>query len=84
MGAKESALVIDLVKDLSHNRGVSMIVIDHNYTHLFELCDRLNVLQDGRITYDQAVQATSIEELTELMVTEYRRRVTAGQRELKR
>ncbi len=56
MGAKESALVIDLIKDLSHNRGVSMIVIDHNYTHLFELCDRLNVLQDGRITYDQAVQ----------------------------
>ncbi len=84
MGAKESALVIDLIKDLSHNRGVSMIVIDHNYTHLFELCDRLNVLQDGRITYDQAVQATSIEELTELMVAEYRRRVTAGQRELKR
>ena len=37
MGAKESALIIDLVKDL-RDRGVSMIVIDHNYTHLFELC----------------------------------------------
>jgi len=83
MGAKESALVIELVKDLSHNRGVSMIVIDHNYTHLFELCDRLNVLQEGRITYDHRVQETSIEELTALMVEEYRRRVVAGQRELK-
>ena len=82
MGAKESALVIDLVKDLSHNHGVSMIVIDHNYTHLFELCDRLNVLQEGRITYDQRVGETSIEELTELMVSEYRRRVSEGQREL--
>jgi ABC-type sugar transport system ATPase subunit len=83
MGAKESALVIDLVKDLSHNHDVSMIVIDHNYTHLFELCDRLNLLQEGRITLDQRVQDTSIEELTELMVADYRRRVSAGEKELK-
>jgi len=46
MGAKESALIMDLVKDLS-SRGVSMIVIDHNYAHLFALCDRLNVIQQG-------------------------------------
>ena len=83
MGAKESALVIDLVKDLSHNHDVSMIVIDHNYTHLFELCDRLNLLQEGRITLDQRVQDTSIEELTELMVADYRRRVSVGEQELK-
>lgn len=75
MGAKESALVIDLVKDLSQNHGLSMVVIDHNYTHLFELCDRLNVLQDGRITLDQRTQDTSIEELTELMVADFRRRL---------
>ena len=79
MGAKESALVIDLVKDLSQNHGMSMIVIDHNYTHLFELCDRLNVLQDGRITLDQRTQDTSIEELTELMVADFRRRLRAEQ-----
>ncbi len=84
MGAKESALVIELVKDLSHNHDVSMIVIDHNYTHLFELCDRLNILQEGRITYDQKVEQTSIEQLTELMVADYRRRVTAGRVELDR
>jgi ABC-type sugar transport system ATPase subunit len=83
MGAKESALVIDLVKDLSQNRGVSMIIIDHNYTHLFELCDRLNILQEGRITYDHAVGETSIAALNELMVTEYRKRVMVGQRELR-
>jgi ABC-type sugar transport system ATPase subunit len=80
MGAKESALVIDLVKDLSQNHGMSMIVIDHNYTHLFELCDRLNVLQEGRITLDQRTQDTSIEELTELMVVDFRRRLRAEQR----
>jgi ABC-type sugar transport system ATPase subunit len=83
MGAKESALVIDLVKDLSHNHGVSMIIIDHNYTHLFELCDRLNVLQEGRITLDQRVEDTTMEALTSMMVAEYRRRITLGQQELR-
>ena len=82
MGAKESALVIDLVHDLSHNRGVSMIIIDHNYTHLFELCDRLNVLQEGRITLDVLVKDTSMEQMTELMVSEYRRRITLGEQAL--
>jgi len=83
MGAKESALVIDLVKDLSHNRGVSMVIIDHNYQHLFELCDRLNVLQEGRISLDLRVEDTTMEELTALMVAEYRRRITLGQEELR-
>jgi ABC-type sugar transport system ATPase subunit len=79
MGARESALIVDLVKDLSRNRGVSIIVIDHNYTHLFELCDRLNVVQRGRIAFDQQVKDTSVEELTQLMVSEYRRELAAGQ-----
>jgi ABC-type sugar transport system ATPase subunit len=83
MGAKESALVIDLVKDLSHNHGVSMLIIDHNYQHLFELCDRLNVLQEGRITLDLRVEDTTMEDLTSLMVAEYRRRITLGEEELR-
>ena len=82
MGAKESALVIDLVHDLSRNGHVSMIVIDHNYTHLFELCDRLNVLQEGRITHDVLVKDTSMEQMTELMVSEYRRRIRMGEQAL--
>ena len=75
MGARESRLIIDLVKDLASSGRVSIIVIDHNYAHLFELCDRLNVMQAGRITLDQQVHETSLEELTELMVSSYRRQL---------
>ena len=75
MGARESRLIIDLVKDLASSGRVSIIVIDHNYAHLFELCDRLNVMNVGRITLDQQVQETSIEQLTELMVSAYRRQL---------
>jgi ABC-type sugar transport system ATPase subunit len=75
MGARESRLIIDLVKDLASSGRVSIIVIDHNYAHLFELCDRINVMQGGRITTDQPVHETSLEELTELMVSSYRRQL---------
>jgi ABC-type sugar transport system ATPase subunit len=75
MGARESRLIIDLVKDLASSGRVSIIVIDHNYAHLFELCDRLNVMQGGRITVDQKIVETSLEQLTELMVSSYLRQV---------
>jgi simple sugar transport system ATP-binding protein len=75
MGARESRLIIDLVKDLASSGRVSIVVIDHNYAHLFELCDRLNVMNVGLITLDQQVRETSIEQLTELMVSAYRRQL---------
>ena len=75
MGARESRLIIDLVKDLASSGRVSIIVIDHNYAHLFELCDRINVMQGGRITIDQPVRETSLEELTELMISSFRSRI---------
>ena len=50
-------------------------MIDHNYAHLFELCDRINVMQGGLITIDRQVKETSLEELTELMVSSYRRQL---------
>ncbi|GGB22557.1 ABC transporter ATP-binding protein [Flexivirga endophytica] len=75
MGAKEAKLIIDLVKSLARNRGVSMLVIDHNYTHIFELCDRVNVVEQGRITLDKRTADTSLAELTEFMVSSYRQQV---------
>ena len=72
MGARESRLIIDLVRGLASSRRVSMIIIDHNFAHLFELCDRVNVMQDGHITIDQLTKDTSLEHLTELMVSSYR------------
>jgi simple sugar transport system ATP-binding protein len=75
MGARESRLIINLVKELAASGKVSIVVIDHNYAHLFELCDRLNVMQGGKITVDRNVHETSIEEMTELMVSSYRRSI---------
>jgi simple sugar transport system ATP-binding protein len=72
MGAKEGALILDLIQDLRATGEVSIIVIAHNYAQILEVCDRINVLQHGRITFDKPTAETSISELTDLMVTEYR------------
>ena len=49
-----------------------MIVVAHNYVHVLEVCDRVNLLQHGRITLDRLSSETSAEELTELVAREYR------------
>jgi simple sugar transport system ATP-binding protein len=72
MGAKEGAMILDLIQRLKDEGEVSMILIAHNYAHILEICDRVNVLQHGRITYDKPTSETSAEELTDLMVSEYR------------
>ncbi|MBA2618990.1 MAG: sugar ABC transporter ATP-binding protein, partial [Rubrobacter sp.] len=73
MGAKEGALILDLIQRLKEERGIPMILIVHNYAQVFDVCDRVNLLRNGRIEYDKPVAETSVEELTELVVAEYRK-----------
>jgi simple sugar transport system ATP-binding protein len=72
MGVKEGALILDLVTDLKERGEVSVIIIAHNYGQVLEVADRINLLQDGEITLDKASKDTSVEELTEIVVKEYR------------
>jgi len=72
MGVKEGALILDLIRKLRDQSDVSMILILHNYAHVFEVCDRVNLLQHGEITLDKPTSETSVDELTELVVREYR------------
>jgi ABC-type sugar transport system ATPase subunit len=74
MGAKESAIIIDLILELKERRDVSIILIAHNFAQVIEVCDRVNFLQHGRISYETAVGDTSVQELTELVSAEYRGR----------
>jgi simple sugar transport system ATP-binding protein len=73
MGAKEGAMILDLVARLRAEGRVSIIMIAHNYVHVLQSCDRVNLIQDGEITYDKPTGETSVEELNEIVVEEYRR-----------
>jgi simple sugar transport system ATP-binding protein len=72
MGAREGAVILGLVRELKSRGDVSIIIIAHNYSHIVEVCDRVNLLQHGRIALDKPTGETSVEELTRLVAAEYR------------
>jgi ABC-type sugar transport system ATPase subunit len=72
MGAKEAAQILELIQRLRAKREISMIIISHTYAQLVDVCDRVNLLRHGRIVFDKRLEDTSVEELTELVVSEYR------------
>ena len=79
MGAKEGAMILDLIARMRAEGKVSIIMIAHNYVHVLESCDRVNLIQQGEITFDKPTADTSVEELNEIVVEEYRRaRAAAG------
>ena len=80
MGVKEGAIILDLVQDLKRRGDVSVIIIAHNYGQVLEVCDRVNLVQHGEITLDKMSRDTSVQELTEMVVAEYRKAIEARQR----
>ena len=78
MGAKEGSRILDLIERLKKTGEVSIIMVLHNYVHVITSCDRVNLIQDGEITFDKPTADTSVEELNEIVVEEYRRARTAA------
>jgi len=72
MGAREGRLILNLISDLKERGDVSMILIAHNFVHVFEVADRINLLRGGEIILDKKASESSVEELTEIVAAEYR------------
>jgi simple sugar transport system ATP-binding protein len=73
MGAKEGSAILELVARLKEEGRVSIIMILHNYVQVLLACDRVNLIQDGTIALDKPTSETSVEELTDIVVNEYKR-----------
>ena len=72
MGVKESAMILDVIRRLKETANAAVIIVAHNYAHVFDVCDRVNLLQNGKITFDRATKETSIDELMNLVLHEMR------------
>jgi len=81
MGVKEGAIILDLVRELKEQGNVSIIIIAHNYGQVLEVCDRINLIQHGEITFDKRSADTSVTELTDMVVAEYRNALEERHRE---
>jgi simple sugar transport system ATP-binding protein len=72
MGAREGRHILDLIRELKQRGDVSMILIAHNYVHVFEVADRINLLRNGEIVFDKPTAESSVDELTDIVASEYR------------
>ncbi|HEX3787463.1 MAG TPA: ATP-binding cassette domain-containing protein [Pseudonocardiaceae bacterium] len=72
MGAKEGGLILRLLDQLKQRGDLAIILIAHNYSQVVDVCDRVNLLQHGEITFDKRSKETSVAELLELVHAEYR------------
>jgi simple sugar transport system ATP-binding protein len=77
MGARESALIIDLILRLKAKGELSIIMIMHNYAQTLDIADRIMLMQHGTVTYERAAAETSVQELMEIVRREYRARRSA-------
>jgi simple sugar transport system ATP-binding protein len=53
MGVKEGSLILDLIMQLKQQGDIAIIIIAHNYGQVMEVSDRVNMIQDGKITFDK-------------------------------
>jgi simple sugar transport system ATP-binding protein len=81
MGVKEGSIILNLITQLKEQGNVSIIIIAHNYGQIIEVCDRVNLVQGGKIAFDKRADETSADELTEIVVAEYRKALEERRRE---
>ena len=63
----ETGRLFDVARHLA-SRGVAILYISHRLAEIFELCDRVTVLKDGRLSGTRDVAQTTRDELIHLMV----------------
>lgn len=67
LAVAEVEAVLDLIRAVSA-QGVSVVLITHRLQDLFLVCDRIQVMYEGRSVAERQVGETSIEEVVNLIV----------------
>lgn len=63
----EAVKLLELIKEL-RSKGVTCIYVSHRLEEIFEICDRVTVLRDGRVVDSVAVQGLSRDALVRMMI----------------
>jgi len=67
LAVAEVEAVLDLIRAVSA-RGVSVVLITHRLQDLFLVCDRIQVMYEGRAVAERRIEDTNIEEVVDLIV----------------
>jgi ABC-type sugar transport system ATPase subunit len=67
LSPNSAELVVELVKTLKQE-GLSIVLINHNLNEIFEVCDRLTILDNGRLVGNVDPDAVTKREVVDMMV----------------
>jgi ABC-type branched-subunit amino acid transport system ATPase component len=56
LNATESQMLAELIGRIRHSSGLGLLLVDHNVPFLFNLCDRITVMNYGEIIAEDAPQ----------------------------
>lgn len=66
LGARDVELLFNFVRN-QRNKGVSFVYISHHLEEVFQLCDRVTILRDGRDIASRSVSALGMAELVGML-----------------
>lgn len=64
---EESATLFRIIEDL-RSKGVCVIYVSHRMREVFEICDRITTLRDGKLVDERRIDETTPSEIVKLMV----------------
>lgn len=68
LGVREQQKTLEHIRNIRDNyKNVSIIVITHNLYHVFELCDRILVLRNGKVIGERLKDQTTINEISTMI-----------------
>lgn len=67
LGTEQQRKVINLIKRIRNEYNVSVIIITHNISHVFELVDRIVVLRNGAIVGERLKKDTNPNEIVSII-----------------
>ncbi len=68
LGVREARRVVEFVKELRAEGGISILLISHNMDNVFELADRVVVFRQGKKVGERPIGETSMDEIVGLIV----------------
>jgi ribose transport system ATP-binding protein len=64
---REIETLFAIIKDLKA-QGAAIVYVSHRLEEIFQICDRISVLRDGRFVGERAIPDTSFDEVVKMMV----------------
>ncbi len=68
LSQRETDELFRIVRDLAYNHNVGVIFISHRLPELFEICEDITVMKDGKVVISQQIKGLSTKDVVEYML----------------